>query len=216
MNRLPLSTTPMKTPFQSTVPKTSESLLIAIASNPESARWAEFVKRYDPMMRAYLKAKFPGIDADDTIQETLCALMALLPSYRYAPDETGLFRSYLTGVLRNKALMVIRAEARRIRREQSAAEADEVESDGVDNAHDDEEEDRDFRHSAYELALREFFADKSVMPRTKEIFRRVALGGESPAKVAEDYGIVRNAVDQIKARSTAKIRKLAEKLEQGL
>lgn len=72
----------MKTPFQSTVPKTSESLLIAIASNPESARWAEFVKRYDPMMRAYLKAKFSGIDADDTIQETLCALMALLPSYR--------------------------------------------------------------------------------------------------------------------------------------
>lgn len=52
------------------------------------------------------------------------------------------------------------------------------------------------------------------MPRTKEIFRRVALGGESPAKVAEAYGITRNAVDQIKARSTAKIRKLAESLEQ--
>ena len=42
----------MKTPFQTTVPKTSESLLIAIASNPGSARWADFVKRYEPMMRA--------------------------------------------------------------------------------------------------------------------------------------------------------------------
>ena len=201
----------MKTPFQSTVPKTSESLLIAIASNPGSARWADFVKRYEPMMRAYLEARFPAIDADDAIQETFLALMALLPSYRYAPDETGLFRSYLTGVLRNKALMAIRANARRIRREQAAAEAGEAESGRADNV---EEEDRDFRHSAYELALREFFADKSVLPRTKEIFRRVALGGESPAKVAEDYGIARNAVDQIKARSTAKIRKLAESLEQ--
>ena len=202
----------MKTPFQSTVPKTSESLLIAIASNPGSARWADFVKRYEPMMRAYLEARFPAIDADDAIQETFLALMALLPSYRYAPDETGLFRSYLTGVLRNKALMAIRANARRIRREQTAAEANDVESGG---AGDDEEADRDFRHSAYELALREFFADKSVLPRTKEIFRRVALGGESPAKVAEDYGIARNAVDQIKARSIAAIRKLAEKLERG-
>ena len=201
----------MKTPFQSTVPKTSESLLIAIASSPGSARWAEFVKRYEPMMRAYLETRFPAIDADDAIQETLCALMALLPSYRYAPDETGLFRSYLTGVLRNKALMAIRANARRIRREQAAAEAGEAESGRADNV---EEEDRDFRHSAYELALREFFADKSVLPRTKAILRRVALGGESPAKVAEDYGIARNAVDQIKARSTAKIRKLAESLEQ--
>ena len=204
----------MKMPFQSTVPKTSESLLIAIASNPGSARWVEFVKRYEPMMRAYLEARFPAIDADDAIQETLCALVGLLPSYRYAPDETGLFRSYLTGVLRNKALMAIRANARRIRREQSAAEAGEAESGGADNAGGDEEEDRDFRHSAYELALREFFADKSVLPRTKEIFRRVALCGESPTKIAEDYGIARNAVDQIKARSTAKIRKLAESLEQ--
>ena len=201
----------MRPHFQSTVPKTSESLLIAIAADPGSARWAEFVKRYEPMMRAYLEARFPAIDADDAIQETLCALVGLLPSYRYAPDETGLFRSYLTGVLRNKAMMAIRANARRIRREQAAAEAGEAESGDAENV---EEADRDFRHSAYELALREFFAAKSVLPRTKEIFRRVALGGESPAKVAEDYGIARNAVDQIKARSTAKIRKLAESLEQ--
>ena len=40
--------------------------------------------------------------------------------------------------------------------------------------------------------------------------------GHFLAASAEDYGIARNAVDQIKARSTAKIRKLAEKLERGL
>ena len=90
----------MQNPQKTLVPKTSESLLIAIASNPQSTRWTEFVRRYEPMMRAYLKAKFPRVDADDAIQETLWALMELLPSYRYAPDETGLFRSYLTGVLR--------------------------------------------------------------------------------------------------------------------
>ena len=111
--------------------------------------------------------------------------MALLPSYRYTPDETGLFRSYLTGVLRNKALMAIRAEARRARREGNAAQ--EARSGGMDRPEGKSgaDEERDFRHSAYELALREFFADKSVMPRTKEIFRRVALGGESPATLGD-------------------------------
>ena len=109
--------------------------------------------------------------------------------------------------------MAIRANIRRVWREKVAAEANGAEYGGAGS---DEEDDRDFRHSAYELALREFFADKSVMPRTREIFRRVALGGESPAKVADDYGIARNAVDQIKARSMAKIRKLVERLEQGL
>ncbi len=197
----------MNIPQKTSAPKTSESLLAAISSNPQSARWTEFVRRYDPMMRAFLASNFPGVDADDAIQETLCALVELLPSYRYTPGETGLFRSYLTGVLRNKALMSIRSSTRRARREQIVAKEGEAGVNGGDP-------DRDFRHSAYELALREFFADKSVLPRTKEIFRRVALGGESPAKVAEAYGVARNAVDQIKSRSMAKIRKLAEKLEQ--
>ena len=57
----------MKTPFQTTDPKTSESLLIAIAADPGSARWAEFVKRYKSMMHAYLEARFPQVDADDAI-----------------------------------------------------------------------------------------------------------------------------------------------------
>ncbi len=208
----------MQNPQKTLVPKTSESLLIAIASNPQSTRWTEFVRRYEPMMRAYLETKFPRVDADDAIQETLCALMELLPSYRYAPDETGLFRSYLTGVLRNKALMATRAAVRRDRRERIAAElAEGGDSSGQPPSPEEDEPDadelRDFRHSAYELALREFFANPSVMPRTKEIFRRVALSGEAPAEVAAHYGIARNAVDQIKARSVAKIRKLAERLE---
>ena len=53
----------MNTPQKPSAPKTSESLLIAIASSRDSARWAEFVKRYEPMMRAYLEARFPMIDA---------------------------------------------------------------------------------------------------------------------------------------------------------
>ena len=40
------------------------------------------------------------------------ALCDALPTYRYAPDEKGHFRNYLTGILRNKALRQLRREVR--------------------------------------------------------------------------------------------------------
>ena len=41
------------------------------------------------------------------------ALCKVIPSYRYAPDEKGHFRNYLTGILRNKALRQIRKDRQR-------------------------------------------------------------------------------------------------------
>ena len=86
------------------IPTTSTTLLRDVASDSQHARWTEFATRYRPMMEAYLRERFPSADADDVIQETLVAVWAALPSYRYAPDEKGHFHNYLTGILRNKAL----------------------------------------------------------------------------------------------------------------
>ena len=85
-------------------PETSTTLLRDVASEADNARWEEFVARYRPMMRTYLAVHFPALEADDIVQETLAALVSVLPRYRYAPDETGHFRNYLTGILRNKTL----------------------------------------------------------------------------------------------------------------
>ena len=41
--------------------------------------------RYRPMMEAFMRERFPSLEADDIIQETLVALCRVLPSYRYAP-----------------------------------------------------------------------------------------------------------------------------------
>ena len=51
-----------------------------------------------------------------------------------------------------------------------------------------------------------------MQTRTKEIFRRVALGGERPEDVAAAYGLTRNAVDQIRARATRSLRERAAAL----
>lgn len=64
------------------------------------------------MMAAYMRERFPSVEADDVIQETLIAIAEILPSYCYAPDEKGYFRNYLTGILRNEALRKIRTDKR--------------------------------------------------------------------------------------------------------
>ena len=64
------------------VPETSTTLLREISSDVENARWPEFVSRYRPMMVAYLNARFPYVDADDIVQETLIALSKALPPSR--------------------------------------------------------------------------------------------------------------------------------------
>ena len=92
------------------IPTTSTTLLRDLAQDSQHARWGEFVTRYRPMMEAFMCERFPGVETDDIIQETLIALCKVLPSYRYEPDEKGHFHNYLTGILRNKALAALRKQ----------------------------------------------------------------------------------------------------------
>ena len=85
-------------------PTTSTTLLGDIASGADNARWGEFFSRYEPMMKAYLQSRFPGLEADDIVQETLVALTKVLPQYHYNKEERGCFHNYLTGIVRRKAL----------------------------------------------------------------------------------------------------------------
>lgn len=186
------------------IPTTSTTLLRQIGEDSQHKRWNEFVARYRPMMEAFLREWFPTVDADDIIQETLVALCRVLPSYRYAPDEKGHFRSYLTGILRNKALRALRKERRQgeivdeLRQSPSA--------DSVD-------EDQAYREAIFEIALRQFLADESVADRTKRIFERTAINGESPEDVAAAFKMTRHAVDQAKSRAMSRLRQMVKEME---
>lgn len=79
------------------IPTTSTTLLRDVAGDSRHARWTEFAARYRPIMEAYLRERFPSLDADDVIQETLIAVWTALPSYRYAPEEKGCFHNYGVG-----------------------------------------------------------------------------------------------------------------------
>lgn len=188
-------------------PETSVTLLYDLASSAKNARWAEFVSRYRPMMEAYMRERFPAVEADEAIAETLVALVDVFRGYRYDPGETGRFHNYLTGILRHKALRL----CKRSRRQQELLR--NVAAEPAPPPEDPEEE--DYRTALFEIAVRQFFDDESIAPRTKEIFRRTAIGGESPEAVANAFRMERHAVDQIKSRSVARLRKIIAELEQA-
>ena len=182
-------------------PETSTTLLRDLAACAENARWAEFVTRYRPMMDAYMRERFPSVEADEAIAETLIALVDVFRSYCYDPEETGRFHNYLTGVLRHKALRLCRqAERERGLRERAAAEP---------RVTPDDPEEENYRKSLLDIAVRQFFKDETIAPRTKEIFRRTAIKGESPEAVAKSFLMERHAVDQVKSRSIANLRNIS-------
>ena len=190
------------------IPTTSETLLRDISGDSQHARWGEFSARYRPMMEAYLRENYPHQEADDIIQETLIALVAKLPSYRYVPNETGHFHNYLTGILRRKALRACASAKRRLEVMEDYRNQPEAGQDGIKEA-----EEKKWRDSVYEIALQQLLADDGVQGRTKQIFLRAAVNGEKPEDVAEAFGITRNSVDQIKSRLIDKLREVIEQLE---
>ena len=171
------------------------------------------------MMEAFMRERFPSLDADDVIQETLVAVWAALPSYRYAPEEKGLFHNYLTGILRNKALRQLGKGRRQA--EISEKLREDVSSDGRARSpsapqgviQDDDEQ--SWRETLVEIALRQLMNDESIQSRTRQVFLRVAVNGEKPDDVAAAFGIERNAVDQIKSRMMPRLRKIVAELEEA-
>ena len=178
-------------------PVTSITLLKGLASGTDNARWAEFFRIYEQPMRSFLSARFPSVDADDAIQETMVALMRRMPDYHYTPDSNGHFHNYLTGILKHKAEDALRREARESGKrdklkERGAADAPREDPDG-------------WKLAAMNAALEQLLSDESVNARAREVFRHVALMHEPPAEVAAAFGISRTNVDQIKRRMVQRL-----------
>ena len=185
------------------VPTTSVTLLKALAGESDSARWTEFFRKYEGPMRAFLAVRYPTVEADDVIQETLKALAKCLPNYRYVPDEKGHFHNYLMGIVRHKADDACRAQTR----EAAKRERFRAAGAGVTGPAKSSEEDDEWKRAALQAALEQLMADQTLVPRTREIFRHVALMHEPPESVAAQFGTSRNNVDQIKKRLVDRLAK---------
>lgn len=208
------------------IPTTSTTLLRDLANDSQHARWAEFVTRYRPMMEAFMRERFPSLDADDVIQETLIAVCTALPSYRYVPEEKGYFHNYLTGILRNKALRQLHKEQRQaeiadeMRRSrgdvpQCMANGGRARSPSAPQSAIQAADEQAWRVTLVEIALQQLMSDESIQSRTRQVFLRVVVNGEKPEAVAAAFGITCNGVYLIKNRMMPRLQKIVAALEKA-
>ena len=191
------------------VPETSTTLLRDVADS-QHARWAVFHSRYAPMMRSFMRKRFPSLDADDIIQETFLALAKVLPHYVYNPEEKGHFHSYLTGILRNKALKALVARNRAdLVKARAAAEMEGARLVASEN----EADYKHWRKSVYEIALQQLLADEAIHERTKQVFVRLTIDGEKPEAVAASFGVPYNTVIKMKERTLNRLRHYVEAMK---
>ena len=193
----------------SNIPDTRISILTAISKNADSTRWSEFVRAYEAPMRGFLHSRFPSLEADDVIQEALVALVKALPNYHYTPDDKGHFRNYLMGILNHKACDTIRRRTKESEKRDAFGKSFR----GASAASVDEAEEQAFRESLFNAALDQLLTDDSINPTHREIFRHLALRHESPAEVAELFGVTRNNVDQIKNRLRSRLADTVKAME---
>ena len=168
-----------------------------------------------------MRERFPTLEADDVIQETLIELIRVFPIYHYSPKEKGHFHNYLTGILRHRALRMMGEEQRRAKLAEEMRRVKDnapYQNGSVGRAacpQAAETDDEEWRHSLLEIALQQLLADESIHERTRLVFARVAVNGEKPDEVAAAFGITRNAVDQMKSRMMARLKELVAALEKA-
>lgn len=184
-----------------TIPETSISLIRSLSAGADNDRWLEFFKRYEEPMRAFLNEdRFRGVEADDVIQEVLMSLSTALPRFLVTEDRKGHFRNFLMGIVKHKALDMIRKSAR-----DQKLKGGFKEEGGVFR---NDREYKEWQFSLMEVALEQLLNDDSINSRTREVFRHLVEYHEKPEQVAEMFALTRNNVDQIKKRMIEKLAKI--------
>jgi RNA polymerase sigma-70 factor (ECF subfamily) len=185
---------------------TSVSLLDRLkAAGPDASDWNRLQGIYLPLISRWL-GRVPGLgaEADDLAQEVFVVVIREIP--RFQRQREGSFRAWLRQVTVNK---VRTHRRRRNRRPTVGVDA----TDGFLNSLADpngelaREWDMDHDRHVFEKLLAVVQSDFNST--TWEAFRRFAVDGLPAAVVAEELGLIVNAILQAKSRILKRLREEA-------
>jgi len=171
----------------SQMPSTNASLLGRLrqeAVNP--ADWAEFVKRYGPLIHGWCRRwKLQEADAEDVTQIVLAKLAARLPTFEYDPNQS--FRAYVKTLARYAWCDVLASR----QRPGAGGSGDSVVLELLDTIQAREDLESRVAEAFYRELLDEAMARirLRVEPRTWEAFRLTSLEGLTGAEAAERAGM---------------------------
>ena len=172
---------------------TSETLLNGLIENDQSA-WARLYRDYEPWVADFLAEKYglARADIDEVVNDTLLALVKIMPTYEYDKDGKGAFHSLVLKIAVNKTKDLFDKRRRYAERIKTFSEIPVV-------------SEKDWRREVFNIALRRVFADETIQQSTKIAFRRYVQLGEPADVVAKELGLEVNALYQIKNRIKQRI-----------
>lgn len=197
-------------------PSTSSELLCALASEPQSARWGEFLSIYRPMLRdtsRSLRATYPSItetDSEDLVAETLLQFAKAIPTFRYDRAK-GSFRGFLATVLRRRAVDFVRRCAGRPEDLVEAVPEDAAKSAGT-VPESSRADDAAIAPALYRVAHRRLRDHGRFSARALEVFRLMFQEGWTTEQIRKETGLSPAAIRQLKSRLLAAVRREVEEI----
>jgi RNA polymerase sigma-70 factor, ECF subfamily len=195
--------------------ETRVTLLSKIRNPGANLAWEEFYGLYAPVIINF--AMRSGLDrnrAEDVLQETMMALLRLMPAFRYDRKE-GLFRNYVLTIVRRKIKRAFERE--QVRKEVSLSEIGTnfiIENMPDANAPPpDQQLELLWLQSLSEEALCRVAKEVNREKRTLEIYDAYAVRGRPAEEVAREFGVAVNVVYQVKNRIETRQREELKRLE---
>lgn len=179
-------------------PDTPASLLKKIAAlqrGDDEAVWMDFIERYTPAVREFMRLKSHGsseADLDDLTQDVFVRLVDILRTQTYDPAKAR-FRTYLATIMRN--LLVDHW-----RRKAPPMQQLDRRLGGMDAADPGVVVDAAWRLAARRAAVRHVMSVSMLAPMSKDIYRAYVLEDGEIGEVAARFGVTRNVVSQTKTR----------------
>lgn len=179
-------------------PDTPASLLKKIAAlqrGDDEAVWMDFIERYTPAVREFMRLKSPGsseADLDDLTQDVFVRLVDILRTQTYDPAKAR-FRTYLATIMRNLLVDHWRRKAPPMRQIDQRLG-------GMDAADPGVVVDVAWRLAARRAAVRHVMSASMLAPMSKDIYRAYVLEDGEIGEVAARFGVTRNVVSQTKTR----------------
>jgi RNA polymerase sigma-70 factor (ECF subfamily) len=188
-------------------------MLSRMRAGLDQRAWEEFSQAYGPMLLAFCNQRgLSDIDADDTVQEVLLAVLNHFRGLSGAFDRSkGRFKAWLKGIAFHKLRDQQRRAAREQRRVQSRAH-DTPTDWTAPNSEDEQAFELEWQRNQLWLAMNQL--RREVDPAAYQAFEAYVLHGQPVKKVARLLGISHNAVYIRKSRMLSRLRQLVRQLEE--
>ena len=175
---------------------TSPSLLERLRIERDQGDWRRFVDLYTPLL--FFWARRTGLgqeDAEDLVQDVFEVLLRKLTEFRYDPNRS--FRSWLRTITLNKW-------RDRQRRAAHVPAVTEVPMSEIPAPEPDDLSEAEYRQQLVGRAME--MIQPEYQPTTWRAFWETAVAGRSPADVAAELGLSRNAVYVARCRVLERLR----------